>query len=211
MVLDADKAAEAVNEVDVAIAKKAASNNDVPMVVAINKIDRVKEKAKLLPLLQAFGEAYPDAKALVPISGRTKDGLDALISALEEHLPEAPFAFDEEELTDRPARYFVAEFIREQVLKRTRQEVPHGVAVMVERFDDSKPTLHVDVVIYVDKDSHKPIILGRGGLMLKEIGTSARLRLEDMLERKVHLAIVVRVDPRWYERTARLTELGYET
>ncbi|MFO0663116.1 MAG: GTPase Era [Polyangiaceae bacterium] len=200
---------DAIDERDVAIAKKQ-SDTGVPMVIAINKIDRVKEKAKLLPILAAFNDAFPDAKALVPISGRLHDGLDALVSALEEHLPEGPFAFGEDELTDRPARYFVSEFIREQVLKRTREEVPHGVAVLVERFDDSKPTLHVDVVIYVDKESHKPILLGRGGLVLREIGTMARLRLEEMLERKVHLATVVRVDPRWYERAARLDELGYE-
>jgi GTP-binding protein Era len=189
----------------------------VPVLCVINKIDRVKEKAKLLPLLEAWGGAH-DFAAIVPVSARTKNGADRILAELHDRIPEGPPLFGEGEISDKPVRFFVAEFVREQILRKTHQEVPHGVAVTVERFEEAqagagskkkKGITRIDLAIHVDKESHKGIIIGARGATLKAIGTDARARVEALLGEQVHLQLWVRVTPGWYESDARLREMGY--
>jgi GTP-binding protein Era len=181
-----------------------------PVVLVLNKIDRVKDKGALLPVLQACGEAHAFA-AIVPLSARKRDGAARLVDVLREIATEGPKLYDDETLTDRPSRFFVAELVREQVLRCTRQEVPHGVAVVVERWTEARRVAHIELVVIVDKESHKKIVLGHEGLMMKEIGTKARAKVETLLGQHVNLKIWVRVMPRWYDDPARLAELGYAT
>jgi GTP-binding protein Era len=122
---------------------------------------------------------------------------------------EGPKLFDDDTLSDRPTRFFVAEFVREQILRKTREEVPHGVAVVVERWSDVKRMPHIELAVVVDKESHKKIVIGHGGEVLKEIGMRARKKVESLVGQQVHLKIWVRVVPRWYESPAKLVELGY--
>jgi GTPase len=179
-----------------------------PTVLVVNKIDRVKDKTLLLPLLEAYGKAK-DFAALLPLSAKRDRRVEPLVRALRDLLPEGEKAYDDDTLTDRPSRFFVAELVREQILKKTRAEVPHGVAVVVERFDEAGKTVKIDLSIVVDKESHKKIVIGRGGALLKSIGSDARHKIEKLLGRKVHLALWVKVMPGWYENDARLVELGY--
>ena len=179
-----------------------------PVILVINKIDRVKEKAQLLPLLATRAAAF-DFAAVVPVSARRKQGLDRLRKEIDERLPAGEKLYDDESISDRPARFFVQEYVREQVLRQTREEVPHGVAVTVDKWDESGKVLRLDVTIHVDKDNHKRIVIGEGGSLLKEIGTHARARIEALLGRKVMLKCWVRVTPRWYESDKLLQELGY--
>ncbi len=177
-------------------------------IVVVNKIDLIKEKVKLLPILERLS-VLNQVVAVIPLSARRTDGLDRLLAEIEPHLPESPPLFDTDALTDKPMRFFVAEFVREQILRKTRQEIPHGVATVVERFDDSGPVVHIDVVIHTLRESHKKILIGKGGELLKQVGTDARARVEGMLDRKVFLKLFVRVTPAWQDSDALLTELGY--
>ena len=177
-------------------------------IVVVNKIDLIKEKVKILPVLQRLS-ALEQVVAVIPLSARRADGLNRLLGEIEPHLPESPPLFETDSLSDKPVRFFVAEFVREQILRKTRQEIPHGVATVVERFDDSGPVVHIDVVIHTLRESHKKILIGKGGELLKQVGTDARARVEGMLDRKVFLKLFVRVTPAWQDSDALLTELGY--
>lgn len=177
-------------------------------VLVLNKVDRVKDKAALLPLLESIGRAR-DFAAIVPLSARRADGAQRVLAEIAPLLPEGDFLYAEDELTDKPVRFFVAEYVREQVLRYTRNEVPHGVAVEVESFEEGLRVPRIQVVVHVDKESHKAIVLGEKGRLMKEIGTGARARVEELLGRQVHLAVHVRTTAGWYENDARLNELGY--
>jgi GTP-binding protein Era len=180
----------------------------VPVVLVLNKIDRLARKAALLPILEAHAKAH-DFIAIVPVSAIKRNGIANVEKALLPLLPESPPLFEEGEISDKPARFFVAEFVREQILKRTREEVPHGIAVVVERFDETPRVPVIELSVVVDKESHKKIVIGRGGAVLKAVGTDARKRVEALLGKHVHIKLWVRVLPRWYESDARLSELGY--
>jgi GTP-binding protein Era len=182
----------------------------VPTVLAINKVDLVKDKTQLLPLLAAFAEKHPFA-ASVPVSAKRSNGTDRLLREVGAVLPEQPFLFEGDTLSDQPIRFFVAEFVREQILRQTFQEVPHGVAVVVERFDEAGPVPQIEVAVHVAREAHKKILIGAKGQMMKAIGTAARGRVEQMLSRKVHLQIWVRSTPGWMDDPARLKELGYSS
>jgi GTP-binding protein Era len=179
-----------------------------PIIGVINKIDLVKDKTKLLPLLSAMGEAH-DFAAIVPISASKSDGLDRLLGEVERLLPESEHPYGADELTDRPVRFFVQEIVREQILRRAWQEVPHGVAVVVERFEDAGKIVRIQATIHVPKQGHKRILVGKGGSFLVTVGKGARQRCEALLGRKVHLELWVRVTPDWYDREDRLREIGY--
>jgi GTP-binding protein Era len=186
-----------------------------PVVLVLNKIDRVSEKAQLIELLAAFGAAR-DFAAIVPVSARKKDGLDRLLGVLGPLLPEGEPLFPEDDISDRPVRFFVGELVREQVLARTREEVPHGVAVTVDAFEEppssgarKKDVTRVTLSIHVAKESHKGILIGKGGKMLESIGTAARERAERLLGRRLHLDVRVRATPGWFDDAGRLAELGY--
>jgi GTPase len=182
----------------------------MPTALVINKIDRVKDKSQLLPLMAAFAEKHSFA-ATIPMSARRSNGTEGLLKELREMLPEQPFLFPADTLSDQPVRFFVAEFVREQILKQTRQEIPHGVAVVVERFDENGKMPHIEVAVHVAREGHKKILIGAKGSMLKSIGTAARARVEKMLERQVHLQIWVRTTPDWMDDPARLRDLGYSS
>ncbi len=195
-----------LSKIDQAIV--AALPSGKPVILVLNKVDRLKDKTALLPLLESLGTAYQFA-AIVPISALKNRGTERILAEVKELLPKGELLFEEDELSDRPTRFFVSEFVREQILQKTREEVPHGVAVTVESFDESKKVPHIDVVIHVDKESHKPIIIGKKGSLLREVGTQARARVEELLGKHVHLAIRVRVTPGWYENERDLATLGY--
>ncbi len=181
---------------------------DIPVILVLNKVDLVRDKTELLPMLQAFSEAY-DFKAIVPISARRTEGRANVLRAVAEFLPEQEFLFPTDSLSDKPMRFFVSEFVREQILRATRAEVPHGVAVVVERFDEAPKVPRIELAVHVDKETHKGIVIGAGGSLLKEIGTKARERVEQMMGKQVHLQIWVRVTPGWSESDAMLRDMGY--
>ena len=179
-----------------------------PVILAVNKVDKVKDKRALLPVLETHAKAHPFT-AIVPMSAIRTNGTENLLTEVRALLPEGPKLFEEDELSDKPTRFFVTEFVREQILRKTYEEVPHGVAVTVERFDEAPRVPRIELAVHVDKESHKRIIIGAKGAMLKQIGVDARARVEALLGKQVHLQIWVRVTPNWYETDAGLREMGY--
>jgi GTP-binding protein Era len=144
------------------------------------------------------------------MSALHENGVRDLLEEVSRLLPEGPALFEDDAISDKPVRFFVAEFVREQILRRTREEVPHGVAVVVERFDESGRIPKIDLTVHVDKESHKAIVIGAGGALLKAIGTEARARVESLLGTQVALRTFVRVTPGWYEKDSGLKDMGYE-
>lgn len=183
-----------------------------PVILVINKIDRLVDKKLLMPILAKRSEAFPFA-AVVPISAQSKSvvtsGVGRLRKEIDDRIPKGPKLYDEEIFSDRPARFFVQEYVREQVLRRTREEVPHGVAVTIDRWDEGKNVPRIEVTIHVDKPNHKKIVVGEGGSVLKDVGTRARARVEQLLGKSVMLKLWVRVTPGWYESDRLLRDLGY--
>jgi GTP-binding protein Era len=177
--------------------------------VVINKIDLLKDKARLLPMLAALSELRPIA-ASVPVSAWTTDGVDRVLEAIRELLPEGPAGYAETTLTDRPTKFFVREYIREQVLIATSSEVPHASAISVDEFSDTAKIAIIKATIHVEKAGQRAIMVGAGGAKIKEIGIGARKRLEELLGKKVHLELHVRISPRWKSMPRQLAELGYD-
>jgi GTP-binding protein Era len=168
-----------------------------PVVLVINKVDRLKNKAAVLPQIERALKIHPFA-SVVPLSALRRDNLPALVNALREHLHEG-LAYDDELLTDKPQRFFASELIREAVLTHTREEVPHGVAVLIDTFEESPALNRVAATIIVSKTAHKGIVIGRGGERIKLIGTDARIAMETLFERKVFLELWVKVVPGWMD------------
>lgn len=180
-----------------------------PVVLVVNKVDRLKNKAEMLPALARANEVFEFA-AVVPLSAQQRDNLPALITALREHLPEG-LSYDDQELTDRPERFFASELLREAVLEHTRQEVPHGVAVIIDSFEDSPQLTRIGATIVVSRDSHKGIVIGKSGEKLKQIGSDARLAMEKLFERKVFLETWVKVVSDWTEDPIKVQRLLRES
>jgi len=180
----------------------------MPTVLAMTKIDRLKDKSRLLASLQSLSESFK-LDAVVPISAKTGDGLTALLAEVRALLPEQPNLFEPDTLSDQPTRFFVAEYVREQILKHVAQEVPHGVAVVVERFDESEQVIVIDVTVHASREGHKKILVGADGKMVKRITAAARTRIERMLEREVRLNVRVRATRGWMDDVSRLRALGY--
>ncbi|HHD11633.1 MAG TPA: GTPase Era [Deltaproteobacteria bacterium] len=180
-----------------------------PVILAINKIDLVK-KHELLPLIKEYSELFP-FKEIVPVSALTGDGLDELLRVLKGILPEGPMYFPEDLLTDQPERFIVSEVIREKVFLFTREEIPYSVAVHVESFKEDKDRnlVVIGAVITVERPSQKAIIIGKGGSMLKKIGTAAREDIERFLGCRVYLELFVRVEKNWTKNRRLLKEFGY--
>jgi GTP-binding protein Era len=179
-----------------------------PVVLVINKVDKLKNKTALLPLLARAGKAFAFAD-VVPLSALRSDNLDALVKVLREHLPEG-LAYGEDVLTDKPQRFFASELVREAVLTHMRHEVPHGVAVLIDRFEEEPQIYRVAATIVVSKDTHKGIVIGRGGEQIKLIGTEARVAMEALFERKVFLELWVKVVPGWMDDPAKVQTLVRE-
>ena len=181
----------------------------IPVILVINKIDLIA-KPLLLPLIERFQGLFPFT-AIVPISARTGDGVAILLTEIWPHLNEGPEYFPEDMMTDRSERFIAAELIREQIILLVRQEVPYTLAVMVEAFQEVEKSnlLRIQAVINVEKDSHKGILIGRQGAMLKQIGTAARLSLEKFFATRVYLELFVKVRPGWTKDAKVLKEFGY--
>jgi GTPase len=179
---------------------------NIPVILVLNKIDLIK-KTKLLPLIDAYRREH-DFKAIVPVSALTGDGVDVLENALLANLPEGEALYPEDYLTDQPERVIAAELVREKLLRHTRDELPFTTAVVIDQFQQTDKLLRLYATIVVDQESHKPIVLGRRGEMIKRIGTEAREELERMFETKVFLDLHVKVKSDWRDDERLLDELN---
>ncbi len=181
-----------------------------PVVLVLNKVDLLKDKSRLLPLIEHYRGLFEFAD-FIPISAAKGQGLDELRQAIISRLPEGPAYFPEDHVTDQPERFLAAELVREKVLLATRQEVPHSVAVMVDRWHESPGITRIYATIWVERDGQKGIVIGAGGSMLKKIGTLAREEMERIFGIKIHLDLHVRVQPGWREKAAFLNALDWRT
>ena len=181
----------------------------IPSVLVINKIDTV-EKEQLLAVMQVYGQAH-DFSAILPISARTGEGVEELLDLLGEFLPEGPQLVPEDMVTDQPERQVCAEIIREKLLLCLDKEIPHGTAVEVTRFSErDNEIIDLDATIYCEKASHKGIIIGKGGAMLKKISTLARTDIEDFMGTKVFLQTWVKVKENWRDNLNLIHNFGYK-
>ena len=181
----------------------------MPVILVVNKIDIVK-KMQLLPLIDQLHPLRPFA-AVVPLSARTGDGLAPLIAEILAALPEGPVYFPEDTMTDASERFIAAEIIREKIILLTRQEIPYATAVVVDAFkeDEQKRLIRIQATIHVEKDSQKGILIGKKGAMLKEIGTKARMDLEQFFNARIYLELFVRVQKDWTHDEKMLKQFGY--
>lgn len=182
---------------------------DTPKVVVLNKIDRMT--GDQVDAQSAVAEKLGDFSRVIPVSARTGENVHAVIEHIVETLPEGPKYYPDDVFTDQPASFIVAELIREKALQLTREEVPHSVAVVVEEIEkrEERDLVDIDAVIYVERESQKGIIIGKGGRMLKEIGTRAREEIEPLLGEKVYLRLRVAVEKDWAKRPEMIRRLGY--
>jgi len=178
-----------------------------PVVLAINKVDRV-EKPALLPLMEQYSALF-DFREIVPVSAMKGSGVAEVEKVLCSLLPEGPKYFPDDMVTDTPVRFLAGEIVREKVFQFTHREVPYSVAVSVEKFEEKKALVSISAVINVERDSQKGIIIGKKGEMLKRIGSSARIDLEKLLASKVYLELFVRVQKEWTKSPASLKDFGY--
>lgn len=178
-------------------------------ILALNKIDHIP-KPKLLPLMDAFSKAFPFA-ALMPISALRGDGCEELLEEVFKNLPEGEPFFPEDQITDQPERFLASEIIREKAIQLTYHEVPHALAVIVDKFEETPKILRIEVTMHVERDSQKKILIGHKGDMLKRIGTQARKELESLLGTKIYLGLFVKVVPNWRENSMQVRELNWHT
>jgi len=167
-------------------------------ILLLNKIDAVREKDRLLPMIDEWRQRY-DYREIIPISALKKKGLDELLDSVVRNLKDGPAYFPADQVTDQPLRFLVAEIIREHVLLNTGEEVPYAATVVIERYEEGNRLDRIAAVIFIERDGQKAIVIGRGGSMLKKIGTAARLEIERMVGKKVFLELFVKVRPGWRE------------
>lgn len=218
---------EALNAVDLVVLMRDASvptgNGDAfvlemvkasnkPALLALNKVDKVAEKSRLLPLIESYNAEY-EWQAVIPLSARKGTSVDILLGEIIKRLPEAEAIFAEDELTDQPLRVMVAEIVREKILMTTGEELPYVTAVVTEKYDDSKKGLvKIHCAILVERESQKKIIVGRGGARIKEIGTQARPDIERLLGgARVYLELFVKVEADWRDSRTLLNSLGIKS
>lgn len=179
-----------------------------PAILVLNKIDKIKEKHLLLPLIEYYSNEHEFAE-IVPISALKGDAIDNLLAQIVKHLPEGEPIFADDELTDQPMRTIVAEMVREKILASTGEEIPYVTAVVTERWDDSDPRHpRIFCAIYVERDSQKGIIIGKGGAKLKKIGSEARADIEKLLGTNIYLQLFVKVVSDWRNQAKDLDEMG---
>lgn len=178
-----------------------------PCILVLNKIDLLK-KEQILKLIQQYSK-LADFLAIVPLSAKTGENKEELLNVIFKQLPVGPMYYPEDEVTDQPERFIMAELIREKVLQLTRDEVPHSIAVVVETVEEKATLVKVRANIIVERDSQKGIIIGQGGKLLKEIGSLARHDIETLMGSKVYLELWVKVKKDWRNRAVNLRELGY--
>ncbi len=178
----------------------------LPVILGINKIDTVA-KPRILPVIDAW-RGQLDFAEVVPLSAKTGDNVDRLEALLVERLPEGPALYPEDFLTDQPERFFVAEMVRERILHHTREEIPYSSGVVIESFKEEEGLVRIQAVIFVERDGQKGILIGKGGAMLKTIGTEARQQIEAFLGARVFLGLFVKVRESWRENEGILSEMG---
>lgn len=176
--------------------------------LVLNKIDLIREKSKLLPLIEEYRKLY-DFAEVIPISALKRSGLDDLLEAVISALPAGPAYFSDDQITDQPARFMAAEIVREQLLLNTSEEIPYATTVIVDDFEEGKKLTRIAATIYCERDGQKRILIGKGGKMLKKIGTSARVRIERMLGRKVFLELYVKAEPGWRDSRQFVEDLDW--
>jgi GTPase len=181
-----------------------------PVLLLLTKIDRLSDKRLLLPLIEQYRTAR-DFAEYIPISSVTGEGLDDLRRAILARLPEGPAYFPPEHITDQPERYLAAELIREKVLRETRQEVPHAVAVMVDQWTETPRLTRISATIYVERPGQKAIVIGAKGATLKKIGTMARQEMETMFGRKIFLELFVKIQKNWRENPEFLKTIDWRS
>ena len=190
----------------------------IPIILLINKIDELgtsdksktseNSQAKLAAIVEKWHTLLPNAEIL-PISAKNKFGTDMLLKRIQELLPESPAFFDKDQLTDKPARFFVSEIIREKILLYYDKEIPYSVEVRVERFKETDKSIHINAIIYVERDSQKGIIIGHQGIALKKVSTEARKSLEKFFQKPIYLETFVKVDKDWRSNQRELDSFGY--
>ncbi len=205
LLVDAAHRRDSTDEFILDMAKKSGT----PIFLILNKIDLLRgKKQELLPLIEQFSKLH-DFKAVIPISARKSDGLDLLLQKLMESMPEGPRYFPDDQLTDQPVRFMVGEIIREQVLVETSEEVPYSVTVLIEEFEEGKKLTRIAAAIYCEREGQKAILIGKGGQMLKKIGTAARLQIEKMVGTRVFLELFIKVQPNWRESRDFVDDLDW--
>ena len=184
------------------------AKESIPILLIINKIDLLTGNADLLKVIDRWKEILPNAEVF-PTSAKEHFNVDNLMKRIVELLPDSPPFFGKDALTDKPARFFVTEIIREKILLNCDKEVPYSAEVLVEKFDEKERSIHIMAVVYVERDSQKAIVIGKGGAMLKRIGIDARKDIETFFDKKVYLEIFVKVEKDWRNRENKLRAFGY--
>ncbi|MCQ2211051.1 MAG: GTPase Era [Paludibacteraceae bacterium] len=179
-----------------------------PVILVVNKID-LTDQPKLIELVDKWKVLLPEAE-IIPISAKNNFNLDYLLKRIKDLLPDSPPFFEKDALTDKPARFFVTEIIREKILTNYDKEIPYSVEVAIEQFKEDNKLIRINAVIFVERDSQKGIIIGQGGKMLKKIGTEARKDIEAFFEKKVFLELYVKVEKDWRNKDKKLKEFGYQ-
>ena len=180
----------------------------VPVLLVINKIDLLKGNADLVKIMSRWKEILPNAEVF-PMSAKENFNVSNLMKRIVELIPDSPPYFGKDALTDKPARFFVTEIIREKILLEYDKEVPYSTEVLVEKFDEKPESIHIMSVIYVERDSQKGIIIGHGGMKLKRVGISARRDIETFFGKRVFLEMYVKVEKDWRNRENKLRSFGY--
>lgn len=181
-----------------------------PVILCINKVDKLKKKEDILEVIAEY-KKKSEYNEIVPVSAVNGTNIDELMNTIFNYLPEGPLYFDEETVTNIPMRSIAEELIREQALRLLSDEIPHGIAVMVEKFKERRPGLYdIDATIICERDSHKGIIIGKSGSMLKKIGTASRLEIEDQLQSQVNLKLFVKVRKDWRDSECFVRNYGYD-
>ncbi len=182
--------------------------NLAPVLLVINKID-LTDQDGLIALVEKWKNVLPQAE-IYPVSAKEKFNVDQLFKRIKELLPECPPFFEKDQLTDKPARFFVDEIIREKILLNYDKEIPYSVEVVVEQFKEEEKLIRINAVIYVERDSQKGIIIGRGGKSLKKVGSEARKDLEAFFDKKIFLELFVKVEKDWRNKESKLKTFGYQ-
>jgi GTP-binding protein Era len=185
------------------------AKSTAPVILVINKVDKVSDKAELLPFLEEIAQKR-EFTAVIPLSARGGDNVERLETVVTNLLPEGTAFFPEDQVTDRSERFFAAELLREKLMRRLGEELPYAVTVQIEEFAERNGVLHIHAVIWVEKESQKAIVIGKGGAVLKEIGRRARISMEQVFAAKVFLKTWVRVKESWSEDERLLRQLGYD-
>jgi len=173
----------------------------------LNKVDALRDKSALLPLIARYTKER-DFTEVIPVSALTGDAVELLLKKVFEHLPESPLLYPKDEMTDQPERTLAAELVREKILQLTGEELPYVTAVVTERWEDAEDITRIHCLIYVERPSHRAIVIGRAGARLKQIGSAARADIEKLLGRHIFLNLFVKVREHWRDDERALNELG---